>query len=150
MAKEYEVTRFRRAVNRIVSVMARRGMGPSWELTVVGRKSGQPRTVPVTPIEVDGSHYLVSPYGDVGWVHNLRAAGHGSLSRDGTSKRISVEECATAEAGIVLKPYYEDLERIIGPYFDLPKDPTVDDFTAIAADHPVFRYEEIALPGAKG
>ncbi|MEN8234131.1 MAG: nitroreductase family deazaflavin-dependent oxidoreductase [Actinomycetota bacterium] len=149
MARKYEVTRFRRAVNSFTSAMARRGNGPASELTVLGRKSGEPRTVPVTPIDVDGSHYLVSPYGAVGWVHNLRAAGHGSLARGGTSKRITVEECAGEEAGIVLKPYYEDLERIVGPYFDLPEDPTVEDFTTIAENHPVFRYEETELPALK-
>ena len=139
MARTYEVTGFRRAVNTVVSVLARRGRGPAWELTVVGRRSGVPRTVPVTPIEVDGSRYLVAPYGAVGWVHNLRAARSCSLSRGGTTQEVSVEECGGEEAGRVLMAYYEDLERIVGSYFDLPENPGPEDFTSVVADHPVFR-----------
>lgn len=147
MAKQYRVTRWVRTVNAAMSLLARRGKGPASELTVVGHRSGEPRTVPVTPIEVDGSRYLVAPYGAVGWVHNLRAAGEGTLARNGSSTRITVEECAADEAGKVLELYYVDLKRIVGPYFDVPDEPTTEDFTAVAADHPVFRYEEVPHPG---
>lgn len=149
MAKTYKVSGFRRTTNKVTSALARRGKGPASELTVTGRRSGKPQTVPVTPIEVDGVRYLVAPYGAVGWVHNLRAAGNASLSRGGTSKRISIEECGAEEAGKVLMKYHNDLKRIVGAYFDLPANPTVQDFTAIAADHPVFRYENTAIPGVK-
>jgi len=141
MAKTYEVTGFRKVVNKAMSAMARWGKGPASELTVVGRRSGAPRSVPVTPIEVAGSRYLVAPYGSVGWVHNLRAAGDGSLSRGGTVEEITVTECVGEEAGKVLMAYYGDLERIVGSYFDLPDDPQLQDFTAAAPDHPVFRIE---------
>ena len=40
-------------------------------LTVVGRRTGVLRKVPVIPVEVDGSRYLVSPYGESEWVRNL-------------------------------------------------------------------------------
>ena len=143
MTKQYKVTRWVKTLNAAASAMARRGRGPASELTVAGRKSGQLRTVPVTPIEVDGSGYLVSPYGEVGWVHNLRAAGEGTLARNGTSRRITVDECAADEAGKVLKLYHEDFKRIVGPYFDVPEEPTTADFAAVATDHPVFRYEVV-------
>ncbi len=42
-------------------------------LTTTGRTSGEPRQVPVSPIAMGGQEYLVSPYGNVGWVHNARA-----------------------------------------------------------------------------
>ncbi len=42
--------------------------------TVPGRKSGVPRTTPVALGERDGRRWLVSPYGEVDWVRNLRAA----------------------------------------------------------------------------
>jgi hypothetical protein len=32
-------------------------------LTVVGRRTGEPRRVPVIPVELGGTRYLVSPYG---------------------------------------------------------------------------------------
>jgi len=141
MVHEYRVNGFRRTINRAMSALSRRGKGPASELTVRGRRSGVPRTVPVTPIVVDGSRYLVAPYGAVGWVHNIRAAGRASLSRGGVSEQITVTECEGREAGTVLKAYYEDLERIVGSYFDLPDDPELEDFVAVVPDHPVFRIE---------
>mgnify|MGYP001547724096 FL=1 len=139
MAKQYKVTRFRKAVNRTASVMARLGKGPSWELTVTGRRSGEPRTVPVTPVDLDEARYLVAPYGAVAWVHNIRAAGEATLRRGGSTDRITVTEVDAQEAGPVLAVYFKALERIVGAYFDVPKEPTVEDFIAVADNHPVFR-----------
>lgn len=139
MAKQYQVTGMRRVINRAASTLARLGRGPSWELTVTGRRSGEPQTVPVTPVELNGSRYLVAPYGAVGWVHNIRAAGEATLRRGGSTDRITVTEVDAEEAGPVLAAYHHALERVVGAYFDVPKDPTVEDFVAAAADHPVFR-----------
>jgi len=102
MAKQYKVTRMHRAIIRTASVMARIGKGPSWELTVTGRQSGEPRTVPVTPVEMNGARYLVAPFGVVAWVHNIRAAGEASLRRGGSNDRITVVEVDAKEAGPVL------------------------------------------------
>ncbi len=108
---------------------------------MIGRRSGTPQTVPVTPIEVAGERYLVAPYGAVGWVHNVRAAGGGSLSRGGITEEITVQECTAEEAGPVLHEYHRDLKRIVGPYFDVSDEPTVQNFTAVAVDHPVFKIQ---------
>ena len=35
-------------------------------------RTGEARKVPVIPVEVGGSRYLVSPYGESDWVRNLR------------------------------------------------------------------------------
>lgn len=141
MAKQYRMSAFRRGVNAVASFVARRGKGPSWELTTVGRKSGRLRTVPVTPIEVEGSRYLVSPYGTVGWVHNIRATGTGTLRRGGQDEEITVTEVGDEEAGIVLARYHDELKRIVGAYFDVPDDPGVADFVVEATAHPVFRID---------
>ena len=68
-----------RVANRIVVWLLKAGLrlGPNVVLTVPGRKSGLPRSVPVAVIELDGQRYLQSPYGQVEWVRNLRAAGSG-------------------------------------------------------------------------
>ena len=141
MAKKYKVTRMRRAVNQTASMMARLGKGPSWELTVTGRRSGEPQTVPVTPVDLDGSRYLVAPYGAVAWVHNIRAAGEAGLSRGGSTDRVTVTEVDADEAGPVLAVYFDALQRIVAAYFDVPKNPTVEDFVAVADSHPVFRVD---------
>lgn len=98
-------------------------------------------TVPVGPMEMEGVRYLVAPYGEVGWVHNIRSAGSARLSRGGTSEEITVTEIRGGEAGTVLKEYHAGLENIVGAYFDVPSDPTPADFVAVAAAHPVFRIE---------
>lgn len=141
MAKKYKVTRMRRAINQTASMMARLGKGPSWELTVTGRRTGELQTVPVTPVDLDESRYLVAPYGAVAWVHNIRAAGEATLSRGGSTDRISVTEVDADEAGPVLAVYFDALQRIVGAYFDVPKEPTVEDFVAVAESHPVFRVD---------
>ena len=54
-------------------------MGPDVLLTVRGRKSGQPRTTPVTICEYGGRRGFISPFGESQWVRNLRAAGTASI-----------------------------------------------------------------------
>ncbi len=54
-------------------------MGPDVLLTVRGRKSGLPRSTPVAIAEIAGRDWLLSPFGDVDWAKNLRAAGHGTV-----------------------------------------------------------------------
>lgn len=70
----------RRVVNPIVAKLNPGGVAT---LTVPGRRSGLPRRVPVIPVVVGETQYLVSPYGDSQWVRNLRASGVAELSRRG-------------------------------------------------------------------
>ena len=59
----------RRLANPLAMRLNGRGVAT---LTVVGRRTGVPRKVPVIPVEVEGIRYLVSPYGESEWVRNLR------------------------------------------------------------------------------
>jgi deazaflavin-dependent oxidoreductase (nitroreductase family) len=54
-------------------------MGPNGMLTVRGRTSGQLRSTPLAFIEVDGRRWVWSPWGNVHWVQNLRAAGEATI-----------------------------------------------------------------------
>jgi deazaflavin-dependent oxidoreductase (nitroreductase family) len=54
-------------------------MGPDVLLTVKGRKSGLPRTTPVTICDYEGRRGFISPFGETNWVRNLRAAGTASI-----------------------------------------------------------------------
>jgi deazaflavin-dependent oxidoreductase (nitroreductase family) len=49
-------------------------MGFNGLLTVPGRKTGAPRTTPLAIIEEGGRRWVWSPWGEVQWVKNLRAA----------------------------------------------------------------------------
>ena len=74
--RQFRPSRPRRVVDSIMSVFIRAGVVPSsYLMTVRGRKTGRPHTLPVTPAEHDGRRWLVAPYGPVSWVHNARAAG---------------------------------------------------------------------------
>jgi deazaflavin-dependent oxidoreductase (nitroreductase family) len=54
-------------------------MGPDVLLTVKGRKSGLPRTTPVTICDYGGRRGFISPFGETNWARNLRAAGTATL-----------------------------------------------------------------------
>ena len=68
--------------NAIAKPLLAAGMPMSFNglLTVPGRKSGVPRTTPLAIIDVDGRRWVWSPWGDVHWVRNLRAAGRATIS----------------------------------------------------------------------
>jgi deazaflavin-dependent oxidoreductase (nitroreductase family) len=99
-------------------------------LTVVGRRTGKPRKVPVIPVEAGGSRYLVSPNGESEWVRNLRAAGRGELSRKGRTEAFHAVEVPVDERGPVIARYREVAGRVVGPCFTKLPD---------ARDHPVFQ-----------
>jgi deazaflavin-dependent oxidoreductase (nitroreductase family) len=101
-------------------------------LSVVGRRTGMSRKVPVIPVEVDGSRYLVSPYGESEWVRNLRTAGKGELSRKGRTEGFRAVEVSVDERGPVITRYREIAGRVVGSFFAKLPD---------ARDHPVFQID---------
>lgn len=109
-------------------------------LTTVGRRSGLPRSVPVNLVVNDRGHYVVSPYGETAWVHNVRADHTARLSRGGKEERLSLVEVADEEAGAVLQQYWAE-NKITRPYFDTQEGSNLDGFVAEAPRHPVFRIE---------
>jgi deazaflavin-dependent oxidoreductase (nitroreductase family) len=140
MAKQFRNTRVRRILNKLMTRMIRRGKGPPgvWLVTVPGRRSGQPHSTPVSPVEEGGERWLVSPYGVVGWVRNLRAAGRATLEHRGRSEEVVVVEVGPEEAAPVLRSYVAG-NRIARRYFDARPDDPPEAFVAEAGRHPVFR-----------
>jgi hypothetical protein len=59
---EPRIPRYVPATNVVMKLFARLGVktGPVNVITVAGRKSGQPRSTPVTPWVVDGKKYVIS------------------------------------------------------------------------------------------
>jgi len=49
-------------------------------ITVPGRKTGIPRTTALAIVNVDGRRWVWSPWGEVNWVQNLRAAGRATVT----------------------------------------------------------------------
>jgi deazaflavin-dependent oxidoreductase (nitroreductase family) len=109
-------------------------------LTTIGRKSGVPRSVPVSVINDSGARYLVAPYGVTGWVHNIRASGTARLrSRDG-EEEISATEVHGEEGGRILQQYWKEV-RVVRPYFDVTDESDMAGFISELPRHPVFCIE---------
>ena len=105
------------------------GIGGSQKLTVRGRKSGEPKSVAVVPVEYEVATYIVSPRGETEWVRNLRAAGgRGELKgRAFTSTEVPVEERPP-----IIEAYRKKAGRTVDGYWKQLPDPK---------DHPTFRIE---------
>ena len=131
--------------NALVSVPARVGVGPIQLLTTRGRRSGEPRTVPVVPVDHDGARWLIAPYGSVDWVHNVRADPHVTLRYGRSSVVYLAHEAEPSDAGPVLKKYLTIAGKARSQFRASPDAPAAA-FAAEAVDHPVFALERVA-PG---
>jgi deazaflavin-dependent oxidoreductase (nitroreductase family) len=140
MSNTYHVNVATRMRDALFMTLLRAGvnMGTTSLLTVRGRTSGQPHTVPVILIEQDGQSFLVAPYGVVQWVRNLRVAGTATLTRGRHSEAISVTELPAQEAAPVLKQYLLKVAAV-RPYFDAMLDSPLEAFELEAPRHPVFQ-----------
>jgi deazaflavin-dependent oxidoreductase (nitroreductase family) len=138
-ARPFQMTRMRRVGDRVLRPLIRLGLVPgTYLLTVRGRKTGLPRSNPVTLVDgAEGQRWLIAPYGAVGWVRNARAAGRVTLSRGGHAVDYLLREVSPAEAGPVLKRYVA-LARVTRPYFTAGPDAPAAEFAAEADRHPVF------------
>ena len=67
-------------------------MGFNGLITIRGRKSGLPRTTPIAIIQVSGRRWVWSPWGDVNWVRNLRAAGAAQITFRGRKEEVQATE----------------------------------------------------------
>jgi deazaflavin-dependent oxidoreductase (nitroreductase family) len=81
-------------INPIARVLLAAGMpmGFNGLITIKGRTSGLPRTTPVAIIEASGKRWVWSPWGEVHWVRNLRAAGHATISVRGRKEEVGATE----------------------------------------------------------
>ncbi len=141
MAKRYKLGATRKLRNSVTRFMARRGKGPASELKVTGRSSGKRISVMVTPVVIDGTTFLVSPYGTVNWVHNIRVNPKVTLSRGDVTTRYTATEAGKEEAGRALVRYYAENKKYVADYMDIPGERTITDFTSVAGQYPVFRLE---------
>jgi len=149
--KIYHVNVADRIENALLKALLRAGvtMGTTSLLTVRGRKSGQPHTVPVVLVEQDGQRWLVAPYGVVQWVRNIRVARTATLTRGRRSETISVTELPAQEAAPVLKQYLSHVSGGVRSYFDARKDSPVEAFEHEASRHPVFQIAAVEKPSRR-
>ncbi len=140
MAKTYQVTPGERRFNAMLVALLHRGLplGPFYLLTVRGRKTGHLYRLPVAPIRHDDEWWLVSPYGEVNWVRNARAAGRVRLTRGRPQRTFQLRELAPAESAPILREYLRRFARV-RPYFDVGPQASLEALSAEAPRHPVFQ-----------
>ena len=120
-------------------------MGPNALITVSGRTSGVPRTTPVAIIEIGGKRWVSSPYGDVNWVRNLRAAGRATLTLGRREELVTATELTREEKVAFFRDLMGPFVRRIPLGFGrlllgsvLGAKDIVDDPVGAAERHPVF------------
>jgi deazaflavin-dependent oxidoreductase (nitroreductase family) len=112
-------------------------------MRTTGRKSGQPRSTPVVLIEDEKQRWLVSPFGNVSGVYNVRASGKMTLKRHGHSETVTVHEVTAQRAAPVLRQYVSGV-LTTRRYFEVKADSPEEDFIAEAPRHPVFEIRPLA------
>ncbi len=147
MAKTYQAPIYVRVANVMTTTLLRAGVKlvgtgkyPMYLLTVRGRKSGLPRTVPIAMWEHNGKRYVGSVYGIVDWVRNLRAAGEATLTRGRRSETVTVRELPQHEAALVLR---EDIKggNPFARNYGVTADASLEEFERAVLTHPVFVLE---------
>ena len=120
------------------------GKGPV-VLTVPGRKTGKPRSTPVTPMTVDGKRYVVGglPGGD--WAANARAAGEATIQIGRRTERVRMVEMTVDQARPLLREFPVKVPAGVGfiKSAGLVTGPNPDEFEALAGRCPVFRIDPV-------
>ena len=97
-----------------------KGGSPVLLLTVAGRKSGLPHTVPVAYVERDGDYHLAATAGgqpkEPQWIRNLRAASTATIEVGRERKTVSVEVLRGAESDAAWKDVIVATYPSFGPY----------------------------------
>jgi len=94
MAKTGNLPRWLPTANKFVRFMNKMGLqlGPVQVLTIQGRKSGQMRATPVTPLHLAGSRYIIAAVPNGDWALNALAAGIGTLAQGRKMETVRLEE----------------------------------------------------------
>ncbi|WP_458317314.1 nitroreductase family deazaflavin-dependent oxidoreductase [Mycolicibacterium brisbanense] len=135
-------------VNKVMIGLNKLGVGGDngpVVLTVTGRKTGKPRTTPVTPMTVDGERYIVAglPGGD--WAANARAAGEATINQGRRAQRVRMVEVPTDQARPLLRQFPILVPTGVGfmKNAGLVTGPNPDEFEALAGRCAVFRLDPV-------
>ena len=134
-------------MNKVLMAATRIGIikdGPM-VLTVTGRKSGQPRSTPITPFEVDGRRYVVGGFPGADWVRNAQANPDAELTQGKVRERVRMVELSAEEARPLLRQFpvlvptgvsfMKNAGLVTGPH--------PDEFEALAGRCSVFRFDTV-------
>ncbi|MDO0972935.1 nitroreductase family deazaflavin-dependent oxidoreductase [Mycolicibacterium frederiksbergense] len=135
-------------VNKVFIGLSKLGVGGDMGplvLTVAGRKTGKPRSTPVTPMTVDGARYVVGGLPGADWVANARAAGTATLHQGRRAQQVRMTEIPADQARPLLRQFPTLVPTGVGFIRNagLVDTGSPDEFEALAGRLPVFRFDEI-------
>jgi deazaflavin-dependent oxidoreductase (nitroreductase family) len=137
--------RYLKPMNKLMMAVQKLGLptGPAMVLTVPGRRSGQPRSTPMTPFEFQGGLYVVAGYPGADWAANARAAGSGTLARGRRARQVRIVELTADEARPVLRafPMHVPVGVSFAKRSGMVRNGTPDEFEALAGRLAVFRFD---------
>ena len=143
-----KLPRWLKPMNRVIVALQRRGLalGTMRVLSVPGRKSGEMRTTPVSPLVVGGQRYVVGGSTQADWVKNVRASGWGIVADGREEERVRLVEMPVEQRGPILREFPKKVPGGIlffRSMYELPKDREVlpKTFVALAPRCAVFRLE---------
>jgi deazaflavin-dependent oxidoreductase (nitroreductase family) len=135
-------------VNKVMIGLSKLGVGGEKGpviLTVAGRKTGKPRSTPVTPMTVDGHRYIVGGLPGADWVANLRAAGTATVHQGRRAQQVRMTEIPAEQARPLLRQFPVLVPTGVSfiKNAGLVTGPNPDEFEALAGRLPVFRFDEV-------
>ncbi len=116
-------------------------LGPDVLITVQGRRTGLPRTTPVTICEHGGRRGLISPFGETNWARNLRTARRATISLGRHKEEVAAVELGREEAVAFIRDVLAPVARQsrLGGWFVRYVDRiNIDDPEEAALGRPVF------------
>ncbi|MBC7278979.1 nitroreductase family deazaflavin-dependent oxidoreductase [Nocardioides sp.] len=102
--------RWLKPMNKVFMTLSKTGLGMRElpVLTVPGRKSGKPRSTPLSVLDLDGQRYLLEGFPGADWARNLRAAsGRATLRVGRKTEEVRLVEVEQEEALTVLRAWPE-------------------------------------------
>jgi deazaflavin-dependent oxidoreductase (nitroreductase family) len=131
----------RNIFNPLVAGLNRLGLGVqgSQTLAVRGRKSGEMRTNPVNPFELDGQTYILAPRGTTQWVRNLRVAREGELRKGGKARHFQATEVPDSEKLPLMRLYMDKWSWEVKGFLGIDAKAPDEEVERVLPDHPAFR-----------
>jgi deazaflavin-dependent oxidoreductase (nitroreductase family) len=119
--------------NELVAKLTKMGV------SILGRKTGEPRSTPVNLLTIDGVSYLVAARGETQWVRNLRVAGQGQLRVGRRDETFTYRELADDEKPAILRAYLKRWKFEVSAFFEgVDAKATEEKLREIAPGYPVF------------
>ena len=114
-------------------------------LTVPGRKSGKPRSTPITPFTVEGQLYVVGGFPGADWVLNARAADTATLTQGKRREQVHMVELSPDDARPLLRAFPALVPTGVSfmKNAGLITEGKPEEFEALAGRCAVFRFDNL-------